>query len=714
MPWRQHLMPMRRAGCPLAHGMSEVPSGASRQHPARPNELLAGSAQSGLWRSVDDGYSWRPTGGPARIGAICSVAYAPSDPRTVYVGTGELSYQYPAGFGFFRSTDGGETFRRLVDSSSGSPGSAGRYARIQVHPADASQAWIASDTGLWRLDGNTFHAEVLPAPAGGQQVTDVAVINNPGNPGQDIVLAGVATIGIVRGVHTRRTKTTVWTVIPTATFTSPPAGIRTVRVAWSSPPATPVAYAIMEEFQPGPPAGPNHQFPSRLFTGTNLGTNWAAPGAAPPVEHEQGIAWYALSLAVNPRNPAHVVVGCVNVHSTINGGVGWNRILDWTRYDVIGDRAQHADQAAIVFDRGGARPNALWLANDGGISFSSDATVAAPVWRKRSYGITAAQLFDLTTHPTFAGIYGGGMQDNGTFVSYGGPTWYRLGGGDGGALGMHPGSPFRFYPTTQSSVSRVDVSQPPVAGPPPRNSVLLPDIAPPANVHVPVESLLNFARTDPNRHFFTRALACHPVTPDLVLFGGFNALQWANDGFNLATANIAGLAGNVTAVAFAPAGPDMWAGSDHGELFLNSAVLPSSRPVPPVPPPPLPATGPAWQARGILPGAITAIDVHPNNNNNVAVSLAMGAGGARGDVLPQPQPGCQLDAGHRGGAERPSRGFLPGRGLRSHQPPDAVRGNRQRRVRRTRPARGPDRPGHRFVQSDVAHVQRRTAACPGD
>src|SRR5437868_1829878 len=34
------------------------------QHPASPNVFFAGSAQGGLWKSEDSGYSWRPAGAP--------------------------------------------------------------------------------------------------------------------------------------------------------------------------------------------------------------------------------------------------------------------------------------------------------------------------------------------------------------------------------------------------------------------------------------------------------------------------------------------------------------------------------------------------------------------------------------------------------------------------------------------------------------------------
>src|SRR5207245_273237 len=132
----------------------------------------------------------------------------------------------------------------------------------------------------------------------------------------------------------------------------------------------------------------------------------------------------------------------------------------------------------VVFDsRESCR---LWVGSDGGISYTDDFLAAYPPpilpasfgppptpkprWRKRSYGIVAAQFTGFASHPAFPFICGGGMQDNGTFVSYGGPTWYRLFGADGGEIGFDPGDPRHFFASWQSDIEEVSIQ---LAGTPP-------------------------------------------------------------------------------------------------------------------------------------------------------------------------------------------------------------------------------------------------------
>src|SRR5262249_29018245 len=64
-------------------------------HPTNPNTAYVGTAQGGLYRTLDGGATWTAlldtatpgtTGGSLAIGAV---AIAPSQPSTVFVGTGE-------------------------------------------------------------------------------------------------------------------------------------------------------------------------------------------------------------------------------------------------------------------------------------------------------------------------------------------------------------------------------------------------------------------------------------------------------------------------------------------------------------------------------------------------------------------------------------------------------------------------------------------------
>ena len=68
-------------------------------HPTNPNIVYVGTAQGGLYRTLDGGTTWTPLMDNALTLAIGAVAISPSDPTTVFVGTGESTL---CGSGCFR------------------------------------------------------------------------------------------------------------------------------------------------------------------------------------------------------------------------------------------------------------------------------------------------------------------------------------------------------------------------------------------------------------------------------------------------------------------------------------------------------------------------------------------------------------------------------------------------------------------------------------
>jgi photosystem II stability/assembly factor-like uncharacterized protein len=82
---------------------------------AQPNVFFIGVNNGGVWKTDDYGHTWRPIFDDQTTGSIGAVAVAPSDPNILYVGSGE-GLQRPdlsVGDGMYRSTDGGKTWRHL-------------------------------------------------------------------------------------------------------------------------------------------------------------------------------------------------------------------------------------------------------------------------------------------------------------------------------------------------------------------------------------------------------------------------------------------------------------------------------------------------------------------------------------------------------------------------------------------------------------------------
>jgi photosystem II stability/assembly factor-like uncharacterized protein len=83
--------------------------------PSQPNVFYIAQVNGGVWKSDDYGRTWNPIFDHESTQSVGAIAVAPSDPNTIYVGSGEGLHRpdLSVGNGIYKSTDAGKTWTHL-------------------------------------------------------------------------------------------------------------------------------------------------------------------------------------------------------------------------------------------------------------------------------------------------------------------------------------------------------------------------------------------------------------------------------------------------------------------------------------------------------------------------------------------------------------------------------------------------------------------------
>jgi len=399
-------------------------------HPTNPDIVYVGTANGGLYRTLDGGNTWLPLMDSALSLAIGAVAIAPSQPDTVYVGTGEPNFSRDSFFGV--------GVYRLDNASSPSPILSGPFnqdagnadvftgrgiSEIQVHPTNPDIIFVSSTSGVagvgvsgppsfpsrgvYRSSNASAASPVFEKLIGLQGNANVSVrdiVLDPLNP--NLLVASTVSNG--GGIHVSTDA-----LAPSPSFTlqvqfnaTGTSQLATELAVQHTAGSDPVFYAAT-----GNGGG-------RVLTSTDGGTVWV----------EQvvngfcgGQCFYDIAIAVDPTDPSRVYLGG---DPSLPFGISTNSAVSFAS----SSNGLHVDSHVIAVAP--SNPAIIYFGSDGGIYRSANSGAS---WTPLNNGdFSATQFQGLATHPIDEQFLIGGPQDNGTNFLRPNATWTRADFGDGG------------------------------------------------------------------------------------------------------------------------------------------------------------------------------------------------------------------------------------------------------------------------------------------
>jgi hypothetical protein len=397
--------------------------------PVNSGVVYAAIASGGVFKSVNAGSNWTPIFDDQPSLSVGSVAVDPSNPQTVWVGTGEAnaaSYSF-FGMGIFKSDDGGGSwaYKGLEET---------RYiARVVVDPSDGDRVFAACtgelfgpnpERGVYRtLDGGDSWSQVFALT---DSTACIDLVMNPSDP--DILYA--AMWERVRGLTYRRSggpSSGIWKSIDggdswNELTSGLPSGSDVGRIGLTLCASQPnTLYAIYAD-DPG--------YFDGIYKSTNGGLSWTRSNDGGLSGMYSSFGWWFGNIRVSPDDPNLVMALGLDFYRSSNGGGSWSYVS-----------GMHVDHHALAFDPHQA--GRVYEGNDGGLYRS---TSNGSSWSKL-YDQPASQFYAIAIDPQNPERLYGGTQDNGTLATFNGDPddWDNIYGGDGFYCLVHPANANKIW-----------------------------------------------------------------------------------------------------------------------------------------------------------------------------------------------------------------------------------------------------------------------------
>ncbi len=370
-----------------------------------------GSVNGGIWKTTDAGVVWTPIFDGQPVASIGALAVAPSDPKTIYAGTGETDIRedLSSGNGVYKSTDGGATWSHigLEDTR--------QISRIVIDPQNPNVVYVGAL-------GHAFRASVSTP-------TSSAASTNPSMEER---------IGRGFSIWGRRSAFQIWRCVPLPrSFCLPAHGIRIVRRgarmlrsmdpgaaftvlrmparpglvlretgcpkaigdAWASTLRRTASACMRSSFsrlRSRPRPRSRQAKKSGLYRSDDGGNTWVLANADPRLTSR---AWYFNRVTIDPHNPDVLYIPNVALYRSEDGG----KTISVVRGAPGGD-----DYHQLWIDPKNSA--SMVLGTDQGTTISLNRGQTWSSW----YNQPTAQLYHVTTDNQFPYVVYGTQQDSGS------------------------------------------------------------------------------------------------------------------------------------------------------------------------------------------------------------------------------------------------------------------------------------------------------------
>lgn len=405
--------------------------------PADPDHWLLGAGNGGVWETRNAGTSFVPITDDWPSLAIGAIAFAPSDPLTIYVGTGEsIDGIGRAGFGIMKSIDGARTWTLLAAQSF----ERASVKRLRVHPTTPEVVFAATVRGGFGRDANNGNPSpppfgILKSTNGGVtwiqtlvgQATALEI--DPRNVDRQFAAIGEQRIfgflsnpippgTVPNGVYRTLDGGRTWGVVAGPWGPSTPTKAAAGRIELATAPSNPdVLYASM---QIAPGNGPSNTNLLGLYrtddawsatpTWTQIPTEATGPGG-----YCAGKCGYTHVLSVDPTDPNTLMVG--GEHESLWRCTNCGASPAWVKRGLVG----YGDYHVLVWSG-----NRFVVGEDHGVFSTRDLGVT---WQRLTNTLTIATFEGGALHPTNPDIVMGGLRDlGGVLVRGENRVWRFIGG----------------------------------------------------------------------------------------------------------------------------------------------------------------------------------------------------------------------------------------------------------------------------------------------